>query len=106
MSAASDLIHRLPAALDTAAVGQTDCSVQFNLSSTAHLTIRNRNCEIGDGPATSPDVTVTMDDEDFVALMTGEINGMTAFMTGKLTIDGDLMLAQSLTQFFDASKLR
>ena len=106
MSAASELIHRLPAALDASAAGDADCSIQFNLSTIAHIQIRSQHCEVADGPAASPDVTVTMDDEDFIALMTGELNGMTAFMTGKLSIDGDLLLAQRVTQFFDARKLR
>jgi putative sterol carrier protein len=30
---------------------------------------------------------------------------MTAFMTGKLQVDGDLMLAQRLPTLFDPSKL-
>jgi putative sterol carrier protein len=50
-------------------------------------------------------VTITMEDDDFVALMSGELNGMTAFMTGKLSVDGDLMLAQRMTTIFDAGKL-
>jgi putative sterol carrier protein len=37
--------------------------------------------------------------------MKGELNGMTAFMTGKLQVDGDLMLAQRMASFFDAGKL-
>ena len=37
--------------------------------------------------------------------MKGELNGMTAFMTGKLQLDGDMMLAQRIGTFFDASKL-
>jgi putative sterol carrier protein len=46
-----------------------------------------------------------MEDDDLIALLKGELNGMTAFMTGKLQIDGDLMLAQRMSGFFDASKL-
>jgi putative sterol carrier protein len=46
-----------------------------------------------------------MEDEDLVSLMKGELNGMTAFMTGKLQLEGDLMLAQRMFGFFDSSKL-
>jgi putative sterol carrier protein len=46
-----------------------------------------------------------MEDDDLVALIKGELNGMTAFMTGKLQVDGDLMLAQRLPGLFDVSKL-
>ena len=61
--------------------------------------------EVAEGTASSPDVSITMEDDDLVALLKGELNGMTAFMTGKLQIDGDLMLAQRMSGFFDASKL-
>ena len=40
-----------------------------------------------------------------IALMKGELNGMTAFMTGKLQLDGDLMLAQRIGGLFDPAKL-
>ena len=46
-----------------------------------------------------------MEDDDLVSLLKGDLNGMTAFMTGKLQLDGDMMLAQRMTSFFDASKL-
>lgn len=105
MTAATDLIHQLPAAFDAAAAGDADCTIQFNTSTTAHAVIRQGHCQIVEGAAALPDVTVTMEDADFVALMTGELNGMTAYMTGKLSVDGDLMLAQRVTQFFDARKL-
>ena len=55
--------------------------------------------------AGNADLGITMEDDDLVALMKGELNGMTAFMTGKLQIDGDLMLAQRLGSFFDPAKL-
>lgn len=105
MPSATDLIQQLPAAFDATAAADADCTIQFNVSEPMHVLIRNGRCEAKRGTAASPDVSLTMDDADFVALMTGELNGMTAFMTGKLTVDGDLMLAQRLTQWFEAGKL-
>jgi len=46
-----------------------------------------------------------MADDDLIALLKGELNGMQAFMTGKLQLEGDMMLAQRLGSLFDASKL-
>eukprot|EP00456_Euglypha_rotunda_P027338 TRINITY_DN21874_c0_g2_i2.p2 TRINITY_DN21874_c0_g2~~TRINITY_DN21874_c0_g2_i2.p2 ORF type:complete len:136 (+),score=34.84 TRINITY_DN21874_c0_g2_i2:213-620(+) len=105
MTTATDLINKLPSAFDAAAAADTDCTIQFNLVEPMHVLIRNRHCEVKSGVAASPDVSLTMEDDDFVALMTGELNGMAAFMTGKLKVDGDLMLAQRLTNLFEASKL-
>lgn len=42
------------------------------------------------------DVTLTADAETFQAMMEGELNPTVAFMTGKLTVDGDMGLAMKL----------
>lgn len=105
MPAATDLLKRLPTAFQPDAAGDTDCTVQFNISTPMHVVIKNGTCATRDGAAGSPDVAITMDDDDLVQLMKGELNGMTAFMTGKLQLEGDLMLAQRMFGFFDSSKL-
>jgi cytochrome P450/putative sterol carrier protein len=48
----------------------------------------------GDGPEEDASIHVTS--EDWVALTTGEMNPMRAFMSGKIRVDGDLKLAVSL----------
>jgi putative sterol carrier protein len=42
------------------------------------------------------DATVTMTWDDFIALSEGKLDGMMAFMQGKLKIAGDMMIAQKL----------
>jgi putative sterol carrier protein len=105
MSSAADLINKMPDAFDSSAAMGLNCTLQFNVSTPMHVVIQNGACEAKAGSSPAPDVTVTMEDEDFVALMTGELNGMTAFMTGKLQVEGDLMLAQRMPSIFDGSKL-
>jgi putative sterol carrier protein len=105
MTSASDLLKNLPTAFQPEAAGDTDCTVQFNISTPMHVVIKNGTCATKDGASASPDVAITMDDDDLVSLMKGELNGMTAFMTGKLQLEGDLMLAQRMFGFFDSSKL-
>jgi putative sterol carrier protein len=102
MSAAVELIKKMPAAFT--GDGQ-DCTIQFNISKPMYVTIAGGACTASDGTAANADLGITMEDDDLVALMKGELNGMTAFMTGKLQIDGDLMLAQRLGSFFDPAKL-
>ena len=90
MPAAADLLKKLPTAFQPEAAGDTDCTVQFNISTPMHVVIKNGTCATRDGASGSPDVSITMDDDDFISLMKGELNGMTAFMTGKLQLGGNV----------------
>ena len=101
MSAAVDLIKKLPQTYSEGA----DCVIQFNVSEPHNVTIKGGVATVAAGTAPNADLGITMEDDDLVALMKGELNGMTAFMTGKLQLEGDLMLAQKLTSYFDPAKL-
>merc|ERR1712224_21018 len=50
------------------------------------------------------DVTITMKDADMVAMAQGKLDGMQAFMGGKLKIKGNMMLAQKLGPILEAAK--
>lgn len=102
---AADLLERLPQAFNAGAADGIACTIQFNCSSPHHALIRDRQCTVADGTHADPDVTITMEDDDLVAMLRGELNGMAAFMQGRLQVDGDLMLAQRLPALFDADKL-
>ena len=103
---ANAFLKKLPAAFNAGAAGDASCVLQFNISQPVYATIKGGTCTVTDGSAPSPDVALTMEDDDLVQLMKGELNGMMAFMTGKLQVEGDLMLAQRLSSFFDAEKLQ
>lgn len=100
-----ELLNKLPAAFNADAASGTECVVQFNASSPMYATIKGGACDVTAGTADNADVTISMEDDDLVQLMKGELNGMTAFMTGKLQLDGDMMLAQKVMGFFDPAKL-
>lgn len=101
-----DLFARLPGALNTVNANGVDATIQFNTSTPKHVVVRDGNAAVHDGTADNYTVALSMADDDLVALMSGGLDGMTAFMTGKLKIDGDLMFAQRIVSLFDASRLR
>ncbi|MGH8480975.1 MAG: SCP2 sterol-binding domain-containing protein [Nevskiaceae bacterium] len=100
-----DFLKKMTSALDPQAAAGASCVLQFNTSQPAYITIKDGAATLAEGSAGSPDVTLIMADDDLIAMLKGELNGMQAFMTGKLQLEGDLMLAQRLSSFFDASKL-
>jgi putative sterol carrier protein len=51
---------------------------------------------VSEGTYASPDITITMASTDFADMIGGKLDGMTAFMGGKLKVKGDMMLAMQL----------
>ena len=50
--------------------------------------------------ATDAATTITIGEDDFTKLVGGELNPMTAFMTGKLKVKGDMGAAMKLQKLF------
>jgi putative sterol carrier protein len=63
--------------------------------------IADGKCAVAKGePANKATMSLTADSGDYVKLFTGELDGMQAFMQGKLKLGGDLNLAMKLMQMF------
>jgi len=106
VSHAVALIQRMPDAFDPKAAPGLDATVQYRISQPVYARIANNQCTVHNGEAESPDVTLDISDDDLIALLAGQLNGTTAFMTGRLRIQGDLMLVQKLLGLFDKSAFR
>ncbi len=70
-----------------------DGSVKFEIEGQGAVRLDENGASIDDSEA---DCTITADQETFEGMMTGEVNPTTAFMTGKLKIDGDMSKAMAL----------
>ena len=53
-----------------------------------------------EGAQSDPNVTLSMDLETLAGVMSGEIDGMQAFMSGDIQATGDIMLATRLADLF------
>jgi putative sterol carrier protein len=62
------------------------------------VTIKNRQLEVKEGIHSSPKLTVTMKEEDYLDVVNGKISGERAFFGGKLQIKGDFILALRLKE--------
>jgi putative sterol carrier protein len=61
-------------------------------------------CTVSDSPSREPAVTLKLKPADFLRLVSGSASGPTMFMTGKLKLEGDVMLASRLTSLFHIPK--
>ena len=57
-------------------------------------------CTASDRIERDPQVTIRIGPVDFLKLAANQASGPTLFVTGKLQLDGDVMLASRLTSFF------
>jgi putative sterol carrier protein len=67
------------------------------------ITIKDGKCNVSEGIAEDPTMTLTADANDLGDVLLGKANGMQYFMQGKLKLSGDLNLAMKLTTFFKMS---
>merc|ERR1711957_553498 len=66
--------------------------------------LKNGAGEAKIGEEGKADVTITMKDADLVAMAAGKLDGMQAFMGGKLKIKGNMMLAQKLGPILEKAR--
>src|SRR5438105_12731973 len=64
------------------------------------LKVDDGTCTVVQGTPDPARVTLMMALPDFLRFLTGALDGMQAFMTGKLQLAGDMMFAQSMQVWF------
>jgi putative sterol carrier protein len=65
------------------------------------VVIADGACTTAKGTDKEASVTLISSGPDFLRLIAGKLNGVQAFMSGKLKLKGDMMLAQSMQAWFD-----
>ena len=89
----SKVIEAAVTALQEKVKGGFDGVAKFVVTGEGAIMIDGNGVRAGDDEA---DVTLTADADVFKAILDGEINPTTAFMTGKLTVDGSMGMAMKL----------
>jgi putative sterol carrier protein len=79
-----------------------DLVFQFDIEDdqTYHLVIKDGTCQLVEGAHEDPSVTLIMNSETLQGIVSGETDGMQAFMAGQLRAEGDMMLATKLGELF------
>jgi len=94
----------LPGKLDSDAAEDLEAVYQFDLSGAQGgqyiVTVHEGTCQVKEGVHDDPHVTLSMAGEDCIKVLTGQLSGQAAAMSGKLRVSGDLGLALQLRALF------
>ena len=73
--------------------GGFDGVAKFAITGEGSIMVDSAGARVGDEEA---DVTLTADRDTFLDMLSGDLNPTSAFMTGKLSVDGDMSKAMAL----------
>jgi putative sterol carrier protein len=100
----AELMEKMPGAFIPEKAQGVDATIQFKFTGAEagewFATIKDGKVDVSRGAHPSPRMTLTADSADYVKIFTGELDGMQAFMQGKIKLAGDLNLAMKLMQMF------
>ncbi|MEE9272053.1 MAG: SCP2 sterol-binding domain-containing protein [Robiginitomaculum sp.] len=92
-----EIITKMKKAIEKA--GGLDKSVKFDFGDDG--VIHASGTEVS-GDDNDADCTISISKDDFVGLSDGNLDPMTAFMSGKLKVAGDMSVAMGLQSFFSS----
>ncbi len=104
MASVAELFQRMPAQFDASRAGDMNAAVQFDLSGDDGgkwaVNIADGKCDVVEGGIDSPTASVMMDADDYNKMVSGKLNPMMAFMSGKIKVEGDLNTVMKVQQLF------
>lgn len=90
----SDILNQAVEALNGKLDGKDfNGTAKFTLDGEGSIVMDSSGARISDDPA---EVTLTADADTFKGIMDGDTDATSAFMAGKLQVDGDMGMAMSL----------
>uniref|UniRef100_A0A8C3S3T1 Stomatin like 1 n=1 Tax=Chelydra serpentina TaxID=8475 RepID=A0A8C3S3T1_CHESE len=108
-----ELLSAVERFLSESLVGPVEASYQFNIilpsgsRSTYFIDLTAGSGRIGRGdPERNPDVILEMTENDLQAFFSSDLHPLSAYMSGRLRVKGDLSVALKLEELFKAMKQR
>lgn len=101
---ARELIEDMPRTFRPERAGRAKGVIQFQLSGQEggnwYVVIKDRTCTVTEGIADRADATIRMEAGDYVALATGKLGSMKAFLSGRVKASGDVSLLRRMDTWF------
>ena len=81
-----------------------NATIQYDISGDGggswNAVIKDGTCQVNQGAATNPSLTIAMTSQDWLDMLSGKLSGQMAFMSGKLKLKGDMGLAMKVGSLF------
>ncbi|KGS13816.1 MULTISPECIES: SCP2 sterol-binding domain-containing protein [Pseudomonas syringae group] len=103
MTSVAEAVQTMKEKFNPAAAAGLDLIFGFNITDEDKhyaLIVKDSTCELQEGENPDANVTLVMDSATLKGIVSGETDGMQAFMGGKLRAEGDMMLAMKLSELF------
>jgi putative sterol carrier protein len=102
------IFAKMPEAFNAAAAAGKDVVFQFSISGPGGgdwvVAVKDGTCKVEAGKTEKPTTTIKMSDSDFVELIAGKLDGMKAYTSGRLKVEGDIMKSQLIGKLFKFGK--
>ncbi len=99
-----EVFQKMPEVFNPTAAAGLNAVFQFHITGGEagdwQVIIKDNACQVAEGVNPSPNVSLTLADVDWLAMCNKQLDGMTAFMSGKLKASGDIMMAQRIPGLF------
>lgn len=103
-----EMFNELPKHFDPEAWGSKNAVMMFDVKGEQGgswvATIEDKQLDFRKGTVENPDMTLIAQDEDLLKMVNGDLNPVTAFMSGKVKIQGDMSLAMKLQGLLSAAR--
>ncbi len=104
-SEARELIEGMPSAFLPEKAGAAKALIALDLNGDGGgqwvVDVVDGECDVREGTAEKPDVTVSMEAGDFVDLIRGKLNAVQAFMTGRIKVSGNVGAVMQMMNWFE-----
>ena len=104
----AEIMKLMPVALVPEKAAGVDAKVQFEFTGEGGgqyvVHIHDGRCEVSEGTAADAKTSVTVAASDYQDMIEGRLDGMKAFMSGKLKVKGDMLFMMKFQQMFDQKR--